>query len=355
MKRLAGLTASLLLVPLSMQVTAKEWSLSAGYDGFAHSESLPAWSVIDKNWQGPLTSNGQQAFGYHRWGLTAAYGDWSVSLLHRYDFAAEYAPDTAELIYRESNDIALDERVYPISLDLSLLKAHGVGLGYRFALSPDIQLGVYPQLWLATEILSGYIRGDVSVANDSFQAALETRYHYVDDLLFERDVAPVTGLGGSLDLSLDWQLAANWQLSLAAADVLNRFSWTGLPVTQAIADTDNGSLDEHGNISYQPAISGKEGYQDYLLRLPAYYRAELSWQRPGYQLQARARYQHEQFFPELAINRAGWQLGYLLGGKLHGQAVRLGYRNRYLSAELTTSHWQLDKAGTVSAGLTLTL
>lgn len=324
--------------------TAAELRPYASADSLTYTQPIAIKSMLH-DWQPPFVG-GDTALSYDKLEIGIQWNDWQLGLFERHDYQLAFSPDTAEIVYLTENHLPLPTgRDYELRIHARNNVSRGLRAGFHQTLLPTLNFGLAVSYLQGVSLTDGQINGTASViaAND-YDFHFDTRYHYSRDVLFERSVSAPSGQGYSLDLHLDWRPNQRFNASLDAIDLAARIYWRNAPVTDAVASSATKSYDEDGYVRYEPAISGREAYENFTQTLP---RKLLFNSQYHYNdtVSLLAEW-HDYGVADFVNLGLGWQQG--LNGLFQTlynpqtQALILRYRNQALSLELGSD--QLDPA-----------
>jgi len=245
-------------------------------DVFAHSEPVPVHAYID-DWDARLRS-GTDAVTHNRLETGVRSGRWTYSYVQRYDYEVKASPDAALLYHQIQNKIEFTPgKIYDLDLRAFHNRSQGLRLAYRFDAGPlEIEPGV--SLLSGQALIDGRIRGIAeAIAPKEYRYEADVRYHYSEDVLFDRPVSAPDGEGVSLDLRLQYRPGDAWLLQAQGYDLLGMLRWHDAPVTDAVATSDTQEIDEDGFTRYHPTLSGRESNENYSQRLHPRGRLAVEW------------------------------------------------------------------------------
>jgi hypothetical protein len=197
------------------------------------------------------------------------YKAWHVAAFARYDYYADFTPDTARLSYLTENKLPAPPGDYDLLLEVNHLRSRGLRVGYEFEISPNRSIGFYANYIKATYLLDGTISGDIQILpSGETQGNSSVNYLYTDDVLFKRPVSGPKGEGYSFDIVLNWKLLEKLSAQLTLKDLGNQISWDQAPFTTAQIDTSRTRLSDEGQLIVKPLLAGFEGFRDHEQRLP---------------------------------------------------------------------------------------
>ncbi|MDG9666684.1 hypothetical protein ONV78_02975 [Hahella sp. CR1] len=245
-----------------------DWRLYTEVESFSYSNAAPIYQIAH-DLKGDPVARGDVAYTHDHIEIGAEYRNLSLSFVERYDYYLEFSPDAAELIYLYNNDLPHESDAhYDLYLAANQLRAKGVKLGYRFALTEAFNVKLALSYFRADELTEGYLRGYLDTPDASPTGELELDYAYTEDHLLDRPPENVSGDGFAVDLYLQWRPHPQWEARLALEDAFNRIYWDRATATVARATSDTIDYDEDGALDVSPALSGNEGYRDHVQELP---------------------------------------------------------------------------------------
>ncbi|AZZ95154.1 hypothetical protein EUZ85_01420 [Hahella sp. KA22] len=244
------------------------WRLYTEVESFSYSNAAPIYQIAH-DLKGDPVARGDVAYTHDHIEIGAEYRNLSLSIVERYDYHLEFSPDAAELIYLYNNDLPHESDAhYDLYLAANQMRAKGVKLGYRFALTEAFNVKLAFSYLRADELTEGYLRGYLDTPDASPTGELELDYAYTEDHLLDRPPENVSGDGFAVDLYLHWRPHPQWEARLALEDAVNRIYWDRATATVARATSDTIDYDEDGALDVSPALSGNEGYRDHVQALP---------------------------------------------------------------------------------------
>lgn len=350
MKKPISLLSSLLLSTGALAqkpaVQTDQWSVFAQFDSFSYSEIMPIEQLLE-DMEGSEFESGDVAFTHNLLEAGASYGNFELAVFARYDYYLDFSSDTAELVYRDKNDLPVGtNRSYDIDLEANHLRATGLKLAYRFVPLENLRIKAAISYLQADKLVDGDIRGTVATTANDYNGELKLDYAYSEDLLFDREAQEPDGSGYSLDLHAWWQVNEQLALEVRLEDIVSRIEWDDAPYTEARVTSDTVNFDENGFLNTTPALSGIEAYKQHDQQLPArstvtaLYRVEqqidllASWKRVG-----------DTDFPVLGLRyHTGlsryWQVSYDAKAEAFGTSYHAGT----VGASLSLDNPKLDEA-----------
>jgi hypothetical protein len=248
------------------------------FETLAYTEPVPIQD-FRKDWRAPL-SEGGDAMLHARLETGVDIGAWTVAWQQRIDYELRASDDTAALYHRARNrePFAAGER-FELDLRVWHLESQGLHLAWRHELA-GIGTEVALNLLEGTAVTEGALSGfAVAATANDYDYEAEVDYRYSEDALFERNVGRPYGRGYSLDVGAGASHFAqrlSWRIDVR--DAAGRMRWESAPVTTAVASSSNKEYDADGYVRYNPALSGREGFQAFRQRVHPRARAEAFWQ-----------------------------------------------------------------------------
>lgn len=269
------------------------WPATAGLlyselDLMTSAEPVPVLDMVN-GWDGPFQS-GRYAYADARVRMGSRWGSsdrWMLEWERRWHYDLSFSAGMSRYYYatEQGESLAADES---LRLDARTLEAQGVRLGHRFD-GRDWQLQPALALYRVSQWQFGSLNGLADGAAEG-TASARLDYHYDQDRILEYGVDPGVGWGLSLDVSGRWQLADDWQLDLAALDLLNRWYFADSGYTSACVNfnspaqtvcsssaTASGKSGQEVFVaSLRPTLSGELAYIPLSMSLQVYHHGEFS-------------------------------------------------------------------------------
>jgi len=316
---------------------------------FGYSETAPIKQIVD-DMKGPYFDGGDHSFTHNIWEMGVKRNGWKAAYIIRYDYALDYNPDTAEIIYGDKNDISLEKnRVYDVDLDLIHSRSTGFKLGYEWQVKPKLFIGMDVSYLETNRFLKGDVSGEFSAADNDYTGEISLDYVYTKDYLLSRDVKIPTGRGYTLDIDWRWQSEDDlWKFSGKWTDLVSEITIKDAPFTTATASTDRVSFDDDGHINVKPVLSGVEGYRKEVLRFPKQTKVSGFYQfQPDLNL-GLALYQYGDLnFPSTNVEYRLTDTFQLSAGfDYKSDAMTLGCSSSSFNVSLTSDRLSLDRART---------
>lgn len=235
----------------------------------SYSDTASIYQIVD-GLQGGSIDNGRYAFTHNQVELGASFGRWFISGRSRYDYYLEYAPDTAQVIYRDANNQPLERnRQYQLQISAVHARTKGISVGYSGAITSSLSIGLAVSVLKSDTLLDGSVSGAVSVDNDDYSGNVFIDYVYDEPLFLNLEpLGSPTGQGYTLDVNAEWQLTPTVQLALEWMDVASEIKYDDASFTIATANSNQISFDEDGLIGVKPLVQGRRGGKPHTLRFP---------------------------------------------------------------------------------------
>jgi len=276
----------LLVICISAQASKhpKTWTAYTSADLFAYSEPVSIKNFA-RHFDGPL-ERGDTAFTHDRIEVGVRWQRWQIALVQRFDYVTAFTPDTALVHYDDTHNIPLpNDREYSLMLDVNRINAKGIKVGYTWSPVSTVEVNISGSYYNnISDLQSGRAtaQGDLTPITDQLvadaqavidnisptnkdisalyglvqnvNATIAVNYAYDKPKLHEPeyhqpvivgapnppisgvDFAAPGGTGYAFDLSASWQITRQLQVSLAAMDLINQFSWKGAPQTTGSFD-----------------------------------------------------------------------------------------------------------------------
>ena len=315
---------------------------------FGYSETAPIKQIVD-DMKGPYFDGGEHSFTHNIWETGVKRNGWKAAYIIRYDYALEYTPDTAEIIYNDKNDISLEKnRTYDVDLDLIHSRSTGFKFGYELEVKPQLFIGMDVSYLETNRFLQGDVTGHFSADDNDYTGEVALDYIYTKDYLLNRDIKIPTGRGYTVDIDWRWQSEDDlWKFSGKWTDLVSEITIKDAPFTTATASTDRISFDD-GKINVKPVLSGVEGYRKETLRFPKQAKVSGFYQfQPDLNLGlALYRYGDLNFPSTNAEYRLSETLQLNAGFDYKSDAMTLGFSSTYFNMSLTSDRLSLDRART---------
>jgi len=329
---------SLPFLLFTANILASDWQFNTSLDSFSYSESLPAYSLLKDRWQGKLKPGGL-SYTRNRLDFSIENNHWKVSALWRFDYKAQYTPDTAKLIYNSKNKIKLDQREdYNISLKVNHLAARGLGFGYKNTWQ-RLTYGLYLNLWQGYQATNGILSGTAFSDETGDYGDLQIDYSYTKDILFDRKFDKVTANGLSSDLFVSYKINQNWIIDLKIDDLYNQMKWQKLPHTQAdithLPDQDKA----------QATVSGVENFINLKQKMNVAINTWVTYTNASYALKTGVQSYHNDSQPWLSYLYQESHLGQVeLKYFTKTQAISLIFESRNLKASIVADNFNYKRA-----------
>ena len=276
---LCGVALALFASPAMAQNINNDWEAYTELKSLTYSENFTIWGILEGIDDSVFTAGGEASFTHTEFAVGARKGKWEVAAFTRYDYLANYSPDTAFLAYADESGTEAPNRDYEIDLDLDHSWNYGLRVGYTFDVSPVLQTQFRLSGILATDIVDGRLDGNVTLSDREIsEGVLEVDYRFTQDLLFLRDIDNTSGYGLSLDAIVNWQATERLDIEIAAYDALSRIWWSDVPGTQADATTDFVRTDDNGILIVRPVLQGRNLSGSYSQILKPRFKAKANYQ-----------------------------------------------------------------------------
>lgn len=309
-----------------------------------HSESFPVHSLVhglDDQYR-----SGEFSFVVNRTEAGLHRGDTAWGVLYRYEAYADASRAASELIWRVDTDQDIPKpRDWDLRLQLNQVAMQGLVVSHRMTLADNLTLTAAFQLLHATQMIDGSMRGDITTYDDEYEGQLRLNYFYTRDSLWDRPVNRRRGQGLAMDVTFDWQIDTQQSLRLVLMDAMNGIYWKDMYYTRSALNSDRYSYDADGRLEVRAAMTGFEGKQSHLQRLPI--KALLDWQG---QVGAQHRFGIEGIwidkYQDLRLSYQPQVLGGLyVSGGLQG-SVGLGFRARrwHIGMSVESLNWHESRA-----------
>ena len=214
--------------------------------------------------------------------LTAGYefGPYSLQAIMRDDTFYRFANDTARFVYLTENHLPLDpNQQFRLLIIPDKLSSRGLRFGIRHAFSDDFKLAAHVSLLQPTRLIQGRLDGQAqALGSNDYDFNFTSDLVYGEDPLFERETDGLKGLGYSIDVSGDFRINERWQVDFQLFDLASEVRFDNAPYTQATATSDIKQFGDDGYLTYDPAISGLDGYRSYRYRFEPQLRTALHFQ-----------------------------------------------------------------------------
>ncbi|WP_247687318.1 hypothetical protein [Pseudoalteromonas luteoviolacea] len=340
--------ALLLAMLFSTSSYANDFEIINNFDSEIYTEAQPVKSFLDE-FNKPLES-GDSAFTFNVFELGVKYKGVSLGAQSRYNYALEFDPDTALFTYLEKNDLPFERRNYRYLLKGKQSTTHGVFLAYDVSLF-DNSLTITPKI---TYYQSAHFQDasvDGTVFSDEIKGDLQTQYFFSKDILFKSFTPEQSpeGKGYSFDLSIDWQISDDLNVSLKALDLVNETKYEGVGYVNGVT-TDVPFIEEGDSIVTSPSIrlrtSAFNREVDYTFEHDARYYLDVSYRLNGrVSFDVFTRRFYKDTFVQGNVNyhfNDSWRV--FSGYESNSKAVELGVANEYFGFSVKTDKLDLDDA-----------
>ena len=267
------LCASVLSFATVSNATAS--SLSSEYfieiESFSSSPTMPIKQLKD-NLKGPAATQGDYILSSSRVETGLRTKLFTVSILERMEFYAEFTNDTAQIFQEQRNDVdSARTRAYDVDLYGFFFKASGAKLQLPLIRSKEFGLSMAGTYYEASKMQQGVLKGTVYTVED-IQGYLALDYSYTSDVFFSREPeSEVNGYGYSVDVEGWWAPSEHTRVMFFAKDLHSNVRWRNQQHTEASATTDTVRYNGDGRIEARPAIEWFESERSVTQKLPRYY------------------------------------------------------------------------------------
>jgi len=236
------------------------------------SNILPIKQLIEDEWlQAPATDS-SIGFTQNETGIKAYWGNFSFNVAHRIDYFVFTNPDTAQAFYLERTDQPLTTQdSYQLSLKLHHQRSNGFRIGYQWqfdGFSTEINIGYWDVSASRESQITGEIFGD---ENNNITGTAELNEFYSDKNFLKHTNSnkwETDGYGVTLDLSANWTINSELDITLDIKDLYSKFNMKNLGYSQGNVDTDGTFINSLGGKSYLPLYRGVFGAKDFDFTLP---------------------------------------------------------------------------------------
>ncbi|WP_288132170.1 hypothetical protein [Microbulbifer sp.] len=256
----------LALANLPLQSVAQEASaIGLEFSSRTLSEPLPIKTFTDE-WD-RVPGDGEATWTRNRIGISANYGSWSIGYRQRFDYSLRYNKSTADLYYRDENNLPAIQGEVPVYLEINQLLAHGLTLGYRKQWSSGFFVGATAAWLQASDFQAGELRGALNGESDLFAGTAALDYRYSEDLLLDHQFERPHGKGVTLDLALGYVTNAR-RFSIQVQDLYSRVDWEQAPHTAGSFDSVDRDVED--KVQLNPLFSGTRQLEQFSQTLPLY-------------------------------------------------------------------------------------
>ena len=247
-------------------------------DSFNYSEATSLHS-ISGHWSDTVSA-GNEAISVSR--ITLGYQDknYSVQAIVRDDTYYRFDNETAQFIYQIENSIPLENgQNFALFIKPDKSSSKGFRFGIDTEVSQNLKLAGFISLLRPTNLIQGSLVGQaVALDTNDYDFNFTTDLVYEDDPLFDRTTDSLSGKGYSIDLIIDYMISENWSLNLQLLDVMGELKIDEAGYTRADATSDIKVFDENGYLQYDPVITGKESYKDFVYQFEMQTHLSLAYQ-----------------------------------------------------------------------------
>ncbi len=192
-------------------------------------------------------------------------GNIRIGGLYRQEYQLIPNADTADYFYATEKSHKLTPgRTYQISLEKTVFEAKGLHVTRSFQPTNQLNVAVGASALQAFGLQKGTLSGKAVASKKgkthSYNVKLDYQYS-ADELLDRPDVQSPDGLGYSVDAQLHWQPNTKLNVEVYAQDLLGAIHWSDVPYTTGQLTSNVKSVDEDGFVTYNPHLTGREGYK----------------------------------------------------------------------------------------------
>jgi len=213
--------------------------LKVDIDGYSEPISIHDFT---RHWQGDF-QGGRHAFLLGRAELTYQEEKHEMSLIWRYDYLLNFSKDTAEIYNAYSKNLLPNtQRNYDLNLTANYTEARGIRWTPRLKMDNGLTISPGINVLQGNKLTDGHVSGNTLFSkagfggNDFKTADLSIDYRYSRPELHEEELNwqpnKPTGIGGSLDLRVDWQPNEYKHIAVQLYDVYGQINWHKTPATQ---------------------------------------------------------------------------------------------------------------------------
>ncbi|MEH6706436.1 MAG: hypothetical protein V7667_00550 [Alloalcanivorax venustensis] len=326
----------LLCVPLTSAAAGLHLKVSS------RSVSEPiAIKELAGDWRG-TQHPGDIAWTRNRIELGVDINGWGIAYTQRYDYVLRFNSETADIYYRDKNDLPAPQGDVPVRLHAWHLRAQGVKFQRSFKWRNGVYVTPSVSLLKGWQFQDGEMQGLLRSDSGTFNGQADLDYRYSQDLLLDHQFRTPSGKGLAVDLTLGWR-GESRQAWLQFQDIYGALWWRHAPHTHGRLNT-MGRGDE--SVQLDPAFSGRRELKPYRQRLPVYTVGRYVQQQDDWDLQLDAEY----FMDRLWL-RPGIRWRALLGNPYLGYEVRdgqwalgLGDDRKRWHLQLASDTWRLERA-----------
>lgn len=317
----------------------------------ARSEPDAIMDALD-GWHGPYGPGRRQyAWSWIEAGVRDEH--WGLGGLVRWDYDLRFSRDAASLYGAVQNKQALPVgRSYAVAVRAHVIHAGGLRASWRGDLAQGLEAEFGLSLLRSNYMMEGGIQGTALVTGPrAYTYNANADYAYTRDVLFDRPVAPQDGLGGSLDLAVDWRVRPDWRVRAQVRDLPGRVWWRQLPYTQANATSDRSSTDSEGFTHWAPLVSGLEANHAWFRQtLPARESVEIACTAWSLVPTLGANVQFGDWLPRVGLARtlAGWTFGATCWPTTRALGFEVGHRQWKAGLAMDNLQWGLVKTVNLS-------
>lgn len=342
---------------------APQLAFTMSLDNWGFSESAPLREIVWSDYTRPPTASGDLSFLRSRAAAGAHYAGYSIEGIWRKDWVFRYHPDTAEILYRDQEDLALQNgRDYRLDFRPLVMEGRGIRLGAEATEFFGVKLRLAASIFQVVDYQQGSLTGLVSDPTGSqYEGNAAIDYRYREDLLLDHTSTASIGQGYALDLGLSWT-DGRYFATVLMEDLLSYLSWDRLPFTIGRVDTDESGFDTRDDVDNNAVFSGRRGSPSYNTTnlLPVLTDIEVGRRLSNWELSVNATHFMDEWWPALRAAYLPWRSVRLGAGyevKSNRVDIDLAWSTRHggLAVDVGTDNLDLDAAMSLVLGLSARL
>lgn len=252
-----------------------------------------------------------------------------LGYFYKYNVYIETQKDFTDFFYRIKNDLELDpKRVYALNLHIKGIKQSGLVLAHSAVIfnnsKHSIKVGGAFSLTFGHDMQEGTINGEAkSPSSKSYEASGEVSSYYTHNYLYDLNVKKATAYGYGSDFSIEYKNKTdNVKAKFLINDLVSRMYWKNLPYSHVNINTSNEFFDNDGYAHYNPSISGKEIYSDFIQTIEPRYKLEIQKSmKQELDFIVGTDMVYDTIFPYIMVNKSLSKL----------EAISLSYENKFKS------------------------
>jgi len=233
------------------------------FDSSSYSEASSLYS-ISGHWNDRVSS-GTEAWSSSRLVLGYRRGAISIQSVFRDDSYYHFDNQTAQFIYQTENHLPLTiNQHFRLDIEPDRISSKGIRLGYTAALKPELKVSAFISLLYPVRMTQGRLAGEaVALNSNDYDFNFATDLVYAVDPLFDRTTGQLSGRGYSVDVLFNYVWDDHWTVDLQLLDIAGEIVFDDAPYTRADATSSVKVYGEDGYLTYDPVISGIEGFRYY--------------------------------------------------------------------------------------------